>query len=120
MDYPYEAPDRQSAFFAAFDRRIRQSLKALVNEAMIEEHRAKPLGQHSDALERVLNYFRRSSMAGKLAIYRADPRIESYGLVRLSGCREVPSEQVPGIAFASLNEAYHAVFLSRIEELMAD
>ena len=120
MEYPFESHDRQLVFFKEFDRRIRLSLRKLVSDAVIEEHRRKPLGQHSDALERLLNYFRRGSMAGKLALYRADSRDQCFGLVRLSGRREVPSERVPDIAFTSVNEAYHAVFLSRIEALMTD
>lgn len=117
MDYPFDATDRQLDYYAEFDRRMRRHLRTLVSEAVIEEHRRKPLGQHSDPLERLLNYFRRGGMAGKLGIHQPDPTIPSYRIVRFSGGRGELSviEDAP---YGSLDEAYHAVFLRRIDDLL--
>ncbi len=117
MDYPFDATDRQLDYYAEFDRRIRLRLRPLVSDAVIEEHRRKPLGQHSDALDRLLNYFRRGGMAGKLGIYRSDPVTPSYRIVRFTGVRGVPSV-IEDDTYGSIDEAYHAVFLRRIDELM--
>ena len=117
MDYPFHATDSQLDYYAEFDRRMRRHLRTLVSDAVIEEHRRKPLGQHSDALDRLLNYFRRGGMAGKLGLYQPDPAVPSYRLVRFSGTRGAPS-LVEDEAYGSLDEAYHAVFLRRIDELL--
>lgn len=117
MDYPFNAADRQLDYYAEFDRRIRHHLRTLVSDAVIEEHRRKPLGQHSDALDRLLNYFRRGGMAGKLGLHQPDPTKPSYRIVRFSGTRGAPSV-VEDEVHDSLDGAYHAVFLRRIDELL--
>lgn len=118
MEYPDAVLDRQTVYFGEFDRRIRRRLRALVSDAVIEEHRAKPLGQHSDALDRLLNYFRRGGMAGKLGIYQTAPGVAKYQIVRFAGVRGQPAV-IENEAFGSLNEAYHAVFLRRIADLLS-
>lgn len=120
MEVPDQIVDKQLDYYAEFDRRIRAHLKTLVSDQVIEEHRKKPLGQHSDALDRLLNYFRRGGMAGKLGILQDDPATPEYKLVRFSGACGVPSEVEEGTTYASLNEAYHAVFLRRVQELLAN
>lgn len=119
MEYPDPVRDRQLDYFAAFDQRIRARLRGLVSDAVIEEHRQRPLGQHSDALERLLNYFRRGGMAGKLGIFQPDPAVPQYRLVVFPGRRGVPAA-VEDEVFTSLNAAYHAVFLRRIAQLQAE
>ena len=64
----------------------RDFLKTLVCEEVIEEHQKKPLGQHSEALERLLLYFRRVPQIDKYAI-RRDPRSRRYKIVAFSGIR---------------------------------
>ena len=117
MDYPFDATDRQLDYYAAFDQRMRSHLRTLVSDAVIEEHRQKPLGQHSDALDRLLNYFRRGGMAGKLGIHQADPAVPAYRIVRFSGARGQPSV-IEDKTYGSLDAAYHAVFLRRVDELL--
>ena len=109
--------DRQQVFFERFDRRIRDELKPLVTDAIIEEHRRKPSGRHSDALDRLLNYFRRAGIADKYAILAVRPFAE-YRVVRLSGRRGVRPTPVGDETYASPDEAYHAVFLKRIQALL--
>lgn len=120
MKYPSPVQDRQRVYMAAFDKRIRERLRALVSEEIIEEHRRKPVGQHSDALERLLNYFRRGALKGKLGLFQADPNVPRYQMVRFSGSSSVPPVVEGNEVFESLDAAYHAVFLRRIAELMAD
>lgn len=119
MQHPAAVRDRQLDYFEAFDRRIRAQLRTLVSDAVIEEHRLKPLGQHSDALDRLLNYFRRGGMAGKLGLYQERPGQPVYKIVRFSGSRAQLSTIEHDHVYTTLDEAYHAVFLRRIAELLA-
>lgn len=119
MDYPARVEDRQAVYFAMHHERLRTRLRGLVTDALIEEHRLKPVGQHSDGLERLLNYFRRGGMAGKLGLHRSDGDPPEYRIVRFSGARGIVSVIEDDAVFTSLNEAYHAIFLRRVAELMA-
>jgi branched-chain amino acid transport system permease protein len=112
-----EIADKQEIYRRRFDKQIRDYLKTLVTDEVVEEHRAKPLGQHSEALDRLLNYFRRGPMADKYAVYAERP-FESYRIVALSGQRGVPPRLVNDRTYPSLEEAYHAVFLLRVNDLM--
>ena len=81
-----EIADKQLVYRRLFDKRLRDALKLTVTPELIAEHRAKPLGQHSDALDRLLNYFRREEMPDKYAILRVGPlKSCSYRVMALSG-----------------------------------
>lgn len=113
-----EISDKQAIHFRRFDKRLRERLKALVTAEVIEEHRSKPLGQHSDALSRLLNYFRRAEVADKYAIMRQAGQFHSYKIVAFSGVRGAPPRLVDDRVYTDINEAYHAVFLLRVNDLM--
>lgn len=120
MQFPQTIRDRQADYVARFDDRLRRKLATTLTDALIEEHRLKPLGQHSDALERVLNYFRRGGLAGKIGIFQPDPAAPGYRLVRFAGTRGGTATLLEGETIPTLNEAYHAAFLQRIADLEAD
>jgi hypothetical protein len=109
--------DRQLQVYADFDAKLRERIRALVTPELITEHAAKPLGQHSDSLERVLNYFRRQPQAGKYIIVATKPW-EEYRIGVLSGVRGEPATILDGPSFASEDEALHGIFLRRIDDLM--
>ena len=71
--------DRQELVHARFTAKLRRELRALITEDLIDEHRRQPFGQHSDALERVLNFLRRPPHYG---LYARKPCRE-YQIVRL-------------------------------------
>jgi branched-chain amino acid transport system permease protein len=75
------------------------------------------VGQHSDALERVLNYLRRGPMAGKLGILDRGTRERRFALLKFSGVRGEPPEILGDTELASLDAAYHEIFLMRLEAL---
>ena len=108
--------DRQLQVYADWDATQRERIKALITDDLIEEHRAKPLGQHSDALERVLNYFRRQPVQGKYIIVATTPWRE-YRIGVLSGVRGKTAEILDGETFATEEEAMHGVFLRRVRDL---
>ena len=95
----------------------RDYLKRLISPEIIEEHRRQPLGQHSEALERVLLYFRRSKMEDKYALQAAGSKAP-YKIIAFSGARGVSPRLVDDLEFTTLDEAYHAVFMRRVHDLL--
>lgn len=112
-----EIRDKQLIAFRRFQRGVRESLKPLITDDLIEAHRRAPCGPHDDRLSRVLNYFRRASVVDKYAILAVRPFAE-YRLVALSGQRGVPPRLIDDRSFATEEEAIHAVFLRRVQDLL--
>ena len=109
--------DRDKVYQERFDARLRAHLRTLVTPALIEEHRASPLGQHSDSLERVLNYFRREPLGGKYALFELEPD-RKYKIVTAAGADGALPEDVDGTVYTDKNAAVHAIFLRRVHALM--
>jgi branched-chain amino acid transport system permease protein len=99
-----------------FERAIRDKLRDWITPEIIEEHRLSPLGQHSDHLERILNYFRKQPISNKYVVY-CESAFQAYRVVALSGIPGVPPRLVDDKTYSNLDEAYHAVFLRRINDL---
>jgi branched-chain amino acid transport system permease protein len=112
-----ETEDKDILYWRRYDKMQRDFLKTLVSEEIIEEHRKQPLGQHSEALERLLLYFRRQPQGDKYAISVVEP-FKAYRIVALSGQRGVAPRIVEDKIYASQNEAYHGVFLRRVQDLL--
>jgi len=112
-----EIADKQSIVVRRFDAQVREELKRLVTDTLIEEHRATNGKRRSDALERVLTFFRRAAVADKYAILAVKPFAE-YRIVALSGRRGVPPRAVDDQAFTTPEDALHGVFLKRVQDLM--
>jgi branched-chain amino acid transport system permease protein len=108
--------DRQLQIYADWDAKQRERIRSLVTPELIEEHRRKPLGQHSDSLERVLNYFRRQPQPGKYIIVATRPWQE-YRIGVLSGVRGQPATILDDETFGSEEEAMHGIFVRRVREL---
>ena len=117
-EHSEEVVDQGDLYRRYFDEKQREYLKTLVCDEIIAEHEAKPLGQHSEALERLLHYFRHAPQAGKLAIKR-ELRSGTFRIVALSGERGAPPRPVDDAAYEKVEDAYHALFLKRVEGLMA-
>jgi branched-chain amino acid transport system permease protein len=112
-------PDRDLEVAHRYDAWIRPRLRALVTEELIAEHERNPLGQHSDALERVLNYFRRAPVGDKYAIVCTRPDRE-WRICTLNGRRGEPLPVVGDEVFDSELAAHHGVFLRRVRDLERD
>lgn len=108
--------DRQIQVYVDWDRKQREKIKALITDALIAEHAAKPLGQHSDALERVLQYFRRQPQAGKYIIVMTKPWSE-YRVGVLSGVRGEVATILDDETYSSEDEALHGIFMRRVRDL---
>lgn len=109
------AVDKQHQVYALFNQRLKAEIKLLIAPALIEEHRQQPLGRHSDALERVLNFFRRPP---RYAIYSRVPMRE-WQLIRMPLVPGAPPSPVDETVYRSEAAAIHAVFLRHVNDLMA-
>ena len=113
-----EIRDQDEVYRRFFDGMQRKYLKSLVDDDVIEEHRRSPLGQHSEALERLLHYFRNAPQAGKYAIRRGGKSAAAFRIVSLSGLRGEAPRTLEGEEYATVEEVHHAIFLKRIRHLM--
>lgn len=113
-----EVHDKQELYYRRFNKRLRERLKLLVTPDLIAEHKADPLGHHSDALSRVLNFFRRGELPDKYVILRLKDGEERYRIMALSGMPGMPPRVVDDREYTDLKEAYHAVFLLRVNDLL--
>jgi branched-chain amino acid transport system permease protein len=112
-----ETEDKDGLYFRRFDKMQREYLKTLVSDEVIAEFNAKPLGQHSEALERLLNYFRRQPQVDKYAVMVVEP-FEAYKVVALSGHRGVAPRLVEDKTYPTIEDAHRAVFMRRIQDLL--
>jgi len=112
-----EVDDKDEVYRKRYDKMQREFLKTLVSEEVIEEHKKKPLGQHSEALERLLLYFRRSSQVEKYVIKCEEP-FKKYKIMALSGKRGSSPRLVEDKTYTSTESAYHGVFLRRLQDLI--
>ena len=112
-----EIDDKDALYFRRFDKMQRDYLKTLVCEEVIEEHRRKPLGQHSEALERLLLYFRRQPQVDKYAI-RREHFNGPHKIVAFSGKRGTSPRVVEDKEYETIEEAYHGVFMRRVYDLL--
>ena len=94
------------------------TIKSCVSSDIIQEHKERPIGKHSDALERVLLYLRRNrgTMEGKYVIVHL-PEKQEWRVSELSGVRGVPPKILPEPLFRSKVEAEHGTFLLRLRKL---
>jgi branched-chain amino acid transport system permease protein len=111
--------DRSKIAFARWDQRMRESLRPLLTRKIIAEHKRDPVGIHSDALDRVLNYFRRPNMLERHVIVCTRP-FKRWRVARMTGA----SGQGPLFAdertYNSEAKAAHAVFLMHVEQTLRD
>jgi branched-chain amino acid transport system permease protein len=96
-----------------FHARRVAALRPTVTEELVARHRCSPLGPHSDALQRVLNYFGLFPIDGKLITEHDD---EQWFVCRLVGFPALSAERVAG-PFESEEEALHAVFRTRLADV---
>ncbi len=109
------AIDRQLQTYALFNAQLKTEIKALITPELIEEHRRQPLGRHSDALERVLNFFRRPPA---YALY-SRVALREFRVIRLPIDPVAPPAPIEDTVYRSENEAYHALFLRNVDDLLA-
>ena len=112
-----EIDDKEEIYKKRFDKMQREFLKTLICDEVINEHKNKPLGQHSEALERILYYFRRAGMVDKYVVKCEEP-FTKYKIMALSGVRGRSPRLVEDKIYYTVEEAYHGLFLRRVQDLM--
>jgi branched-chain amino acid transport system permease protein len=112
-----ETANKDMIYFRRYDKMQRDYLKTLVSPQVIEEFKAKPVGQHSEPLERLLNYFQRQALPDKYAVMVVE-QFKAYRIVALSGQRGVAPRLVEEKIYPTIDEAYRGIFLRRLQELM--
>ena len=111
--------DRSVIAVERFEARTRASIRRLLTKKTIAEHKRNPLGDHSDALKRVLNYLRRSSTLTPYVLVCTKP-FREWRLAQLSGERGKAPTFIDAPTYGSEAQAMHALFLKRVEEVMRD
>jgi branched-chain amino acid transport system permease protein len=109
--------DRSLIAEARFDALTRAAIRPLLTKRLIAEHKRNPLGDHSDALKRVLNYFRRTTTLAAYVVVCTTP-FREWRLALLSGERGKPPTFIEAPTYNSEAKAMHALFLKRVEEVM--
>lgn len=112
-----EIDDKDEVYRRYYDKMQAKYLKTIVSDEVIEEHKNRPLGQHSEALERLLHFFRSAPQKDKYAVMH-DEQAKTYKIIALSGERGVPPHVIENEEFKTLTDVYHGIFLRRIRELM--
>ena len=110
--------DKQVGVYLEFQRQLRARVRALITPELVAEHEANPLGPHSDALQRVQNYFRQQPQPGKYILVSITPWKE-YGIALLSGQRGELHKVLDTERFASEEAGLHGIFLRRVNDLGA-
>lgn len=93
---------------------LETEIKPRVGPEIIEEHRRRPIGKHSDELERVLTYLRRRhwEMIGKYLLVCTRPHEEwRIGMIVDDAPPRLLDEK-----YHDRYEAEHAVFLKRLRD----
>jgi branched-chain amino acid transport system permease protein len=112
-----ETDDKSIVYQRRFDKITRDHLKTLVTPEIINEHRVSLNAQHSEALERLLIYFRTRSQVEKYGIVAVE-LYKSYRIVAMSGHRGVAPRVVEDKIYPSYQEACHGVFVRRVQDLL--
>ena len=118
-DSASSSADRNRIALARWDKRMRESLRSLLTKKTIAEHKRNPVGIHSDALDRVLNYFRRPNLLDHYVIVCTRP-FKQWRVARMTGVPGQSPVFVDERTYNSEAKAAHAVFLLRVEQTMRD
>jgi branched-chain amino acid transport system permease protein len=116
-DQTEEVHDRDILFQRYYDSMQREFLKTVICDEVIREHKAAPFGQHSEPLERLLHYFRNRPLEERYAI-KHDRERGRFRVMALTGVRGEPPCPVDDAEYATLEDAYHGIFLRQVDELV--
>jgi branched-chain amino acid transport system permease protein len=111
--------DRNETALETWERRTGEAIRPLLTKRLIAEHRRDPTGFHSDALQRVLNYFRRSVRLGRYVVVCTRP-FKEWRVARLTGEPGRAPAFVDDRTYKTVAKAMHALFLARVDELMRE
>ncbi|MHB8688196.1 MAG: hypothetical protein ACYDB4_13510 [Candidatus Dormibacteraceae bacterium] len=94
-----------------------RTIKPLVNQQLIDEHRQRPFGHHSLALARVLDFLRRdANIDAPRYVSLATVPGRDWRIGVHSRKRGEPLKVLNDQIFNSEEEVEHAIFLRRLED----
>lgn len=104
------------AFRQAEDYILDHEIRPRITADIIEEHRRRPVGKHSDELERVLIYLRKNhlAMAGKYILVCTVPHKE-WRIAEITGEPDQPPRLLDD-AYSDRFEAEHGLFVKRLRD----
>jgi hypothetical protein len=110
--------DPTDAVYARAARRLRDQLGRMDLDALLEEHSQLPYGPHSDALARLLTYFRKAATtSGKYVIY-SESDAGGWRIGRLNHRGDEPRIDLDTeTVYASSALAQQAVLEARVKTL---
>jgi branched-chain amino acid transport system permease protein len=93
------------------------NIKNLVSQEIIEEHARNPIGQHSDALQKVLVYLKKRQFQTleRDVIVCIQPYYK-FCLCKIYNIRGIPPKISEDECFTSVEEAEHYIFIKRLKE----
>ena len=112
-----EQQEREHQVFLQVETRLFETYVApLITPEIVDEHRRKPIGHHSDALERVLIHLRKGhlEMAGKYILVCTKPH-EEWRIAEITGTPHEPPVLTDD-SYSDRHEAEHGLFLKRLED----
>ena len=112
-----EIEDKDIIYRNYYDKMQSEFLKTLICEEVIQEHKDRSRGQHSEPLSRLLHFFSSAPQQGKYAI-KHDSQNNTFKIIALSGERGELPRNVEEKEYKTIEDAYHGVFLKRISDLM--
>src|SRR5690349_24654745 len=107
--------DRQLQVHERWDSQQRARIRELISARLIAEHRSNPLGHHSEALQRVLQYFRRQPLAGKYVAVMTKPWSE-YKIGVLPGIRGRAPTLLDDEVYETEEGVLHGIFVRRVRD----
>ncbi|MDT7651708.1 MAG: hypothetical protein QOI36_3114 [Pseudonocardiales bacterium] len=102
---------------ARFHDLTRKRLRLLLTRDLVAEHERQPLGQHTDALRRVLTYLGSFPIQGKLIVEHDGH--ERWYVCRLSHTDRLRAQRIEG-PLDTEGAAVHAVFLRRLRAVFGE
>lgn len=116
---PHKYADKSHDWYRYFDKERRAEIISILetHPEIISEHEQNPVGYRnhpSPQLQRVHNYFRLQPTFGKYYIY-SEKEWSVYRIAKIKEFGELP-EIING-EYTTEEEAMHAVFLKRIDDL---
>ncbi len=117
MDTKNKIENKDLIYRQYYDKMQGDYLKTLICDEIIEEYKNNPLGQHSEPLSRLLHFFSSAPQKDKYAL-KYDEHNHTYKIIALSGKRGETPQYVEDKEYKKLEDAYHGVFLRRINDLM--
>lgn len=110
--------DQDVVVWQHFTDRRAEEIRALISDDLVEEHRRSPRGHHSDALDRVLRFFRVAPIPGKEIVIESVP-FAAYHVGVMTGVPGRPAEVLPE-TYTSYEATLHAIFLRRVARLRGE